>query len=648
MANELLEAALCYESIGWSVIPVRPDKKPYISWRDYQKVRATQEQIKLWWREYKDAQIGIVTGQISNIVVVDLDAAEGITSFDKLDDGQPTVCSKTGSGGCHYFYAMPKEEDEAKLLRNFARRMGIDLRANGGYVVVPPSQNQKGQYEWRISPDNQNPSDCPVWVIDACKVGQTFRPIESIGGCGKQEQTFLSVLPSLENGVDKGSRNDSAARLAGHFFRQGKTKTEVSAELVEWNAKNRPPLELSELEGVVESIGRTRAYKAGTNDCNAGAHACKAEAKSDVLCALSEGERGDAKLFVKLYRDRFCYDSSEGTWYEWKGHVWAPDRIREARASVEGVIQIYKDELHRQSHTDNETKTKDLTRRITQLSTRRRADECLELSASGANSLAIEGHEWDVDPYLLACPNGVIDLRTGELRQGRQREYIKTVCPTEFKGTDIGCPKKGTDAPCPAWEEFLFQIFDEDQELISYVKRLLGYSMLGLSTQHEFYIFWGQGRNGKGTLFQVLSDVLGPYVSQAPKEMLLYNRFRPAASSPRSELMALRGKRLVWASESDEGRHLDTSQVKWLSGGDSLVAREVYGKHQVEFRPTFTLFLQTNHKPKANAYDYALWERIRLIPFNLSFVDDPQRDHESVRDPNLAEKLKQASFIPGI
>ncbi len=305
-----------------------------------------------------------------------------------------------------------------------------------------------------------------------------------------------------------------------------------------------------------------------------------------------------------------------------------------------------KDALYRQSQTaieaigENETKTKQLRKRIGQLSTRRRADEVLELASSGADSLAIEGHEWDRNPYLLACPNGVIDLRTGELREGRQEEYIKTVCPTEYKGTDIGCPKKGTDAPCPAWEEFLFQIFDEDQELISYVKRLLGYSMLGLSTQHEFYIFWGQGRNGKGTLFQALSDVLGPYVSQAPKEMLLYNRFRPAASSPRSELMALRGKRLVWASESDEGRHLDTSQVKWLSGGDSLVAREVYGKHQVEFRPTFTLFLQTNHKPKANAYDYALWERIRLIPFNLSFVDDPQRDHERKRDPNLAEKLK--------
>ncbi len=363
MPDELLSAALGYESIGWSVIPVRPDKKPYISWLAYQRGRATPEQIMLWWRDYKDAQIGIVTGNISNVVVVDLDGSEGITSFEKLDDGEPTVYSKTGSGGRHYFYAMPKDGDEAKLLRNFARRKGIDLRANGGYVVVPPSENQKGRYEWRISPDNQMPSDCPKWIIDACKVGQTFL------SDGEQKQSRMSVLPSLENGVDEGSRNDSAARLAGHFFGQGKTKTEVSAELVEWNLKNRPPLELSELEQVVVSIGRTRAYKAGTYAYAVGTNAYNGEPKSDTLralsedtlcalsgdtpyalsgdtlCALSDGERGDAKLFVKLYRDRFCYDSSQGTWYEWKGHFWAPDRIREARASVEGVIQIYKGQI---------------------------------------------------------------------------------------------------------------------------------------------------------------------------------------------------------------------------------------------------------------------------------------------------------------
>ena len=91
----------------------------------------------------------------------------------------------------------------------------------------------------------------------------------------------------------------------------------------------------------------------------------------------------------------------------------------------------------------------------------------------------------------------------------------------------------------------------------------------------------------------------------------------------------------MWANETDEERKLSTSLVKWLVGGDTITARPLYGKEDITFRPTHTLFLLTNHKPQVDANDYALWKRLHLIPFTQSFVDRPSEPHEHLRDPDL-------------
>jgi putative DNA primase/helicase len=110
--------------------------------------------------------------------------------------------------------------------------------------------------------------------------------------------------------------------------------------------------------------------------------------------------------------------------------------------------------------------------------------------------------------------------------------------------------------------------------------------------------------------------------------------------------MALREKRLVWASESEEGRKFNVGKLKWLTGGDTLTGRAPYGRKQITFKPTHKLFLLTNYKPQAPANDYALWARLHLIPFTLAFIDEPQKENERKADPNLLEKLKQEA--PGI
>ncbi len=367
-----------------------------------------------------------------------------------------------------------------------------------------------------------------------------------------------------------------------------------------------------------------------------------------IIKALNSNEDGDARLYIELHRYRFCYDHAAGRWYKFTNHFWEEDVLDEATGSIEKVINLYGEEAQRQAWNrvktekagqKNDAKKHEvieaaLLKRIRALQTKGRKENILFLARTGPASLGVTGQEWDRDPWLLGCLNGVIDLQTGEHRPGRPDDFIKTVAPTEWKGLN---------EPAPSWEKFLTEIFVGGGDLIDYLQRLFGYCITGRVTEHISPILWGKGRNGKGTLLETLGHVLGPYTGQIEAELILKQKFSKPSGGPSSDIMTLRGKRLVWVSETDEGRRLNTGKLKWLSGGDTLTGREVYGKRQTSFKPTHKLFLLTNHKPHANADDYALWKRISLIPFNLSFVSEPTLINERLADPTLPDRLKSVA-----
>lgn len=367
--------------------------------------------------------------------------------------------------------------------------------------------------------------------------------------------------------------------------------------------------------------------------------------------AVNSGEDGDAFLFVQLHRDKLVFDHAAGSWYEWQGHYWAEDHVAENMAAVDAVIDAYAEGARqgawrrlKAAKTNDKAEEKMAEKRQTaylgrvkELQRLHRKRNLLTLAAAGRRSLGITGEEWDRHPWLLGCPNGTIDLQSGKLRPGRQEDFLKTTCPTAWRDLD---------AKAPAWVQFLSTIVDGEQELVTYLQRLLGYSISRLTMEHIFPVLWGKGRNGKGTLLQSLADVLGPLAGPVKSEMLLEQGRTRSSASPDSDIMALRGRRLAWVSETDEGRKLNAGRVKLLVGGDTLCGRPPFGKREVQFQPTHTLLLLTNHKPKADPSDYALWQRVHLIPFTLSFVDNPTGPNERRRDPYLAERLRaEASGI---
>jgi len=363
----------------------------------------------------------------------------------------------------------------------------------------------------------------------------------------------------------------------------------------------------------------------------------------EIIKALQANEDGDARLFWKLHDGRFVYDHSTRTWCEWSGHYWREDITAQAMAAIDDVVKLYEVEAKRQAWAStkeakagndaavkhHEALLKELNRRIKALQSALRKKNVQFLSTVGRG---LRGDEWDRLNMVLPCSNGCIDLRTGEHRPGQPEDYIKTVSPT---------PWDSLNTPCPTWEKFIYEILAGDQELIEYVQKLLGYGISGEANLHILAILWGSGRNGKGTLLETVKHVLGNLSYKTESELLLKQKVVRMTGTPNAGILALRGKRIVFASESDEGRGLSAARVKELTGGDTLNARPLYGRHHIEFCPRNLLMLLTNHKPHVPASDYALWPRLHLVPFPQAFVENPKGDYERQADTDLSAKLRQ-------
>lgn len=394
-----------------------------------------------------------------------------------------------------------------------------------------------------------------------------------------------------------------------------------------------------------KTYGQMTIEKAMTNHLN--------QISEDVAKALKSDEQGDADLFTELNRGKLCYDHEESKWYVFGENYWEPDKKKLSLASIYTVIDYYQKELDRltkknfeeintatlsekSGHDDSIKKINDRIRKLNTIGRRKRI---LELAAAGENSLGITGEEWNTKPWMVACINCVLSLKGDEVkfRNGQPDDYVKTPAPTIWEGIN---------AEAPVWKNTLKEIFQNDKKLIRHIQKMFGYALSGSCQQHVFNVLNGVGRNGKSTIVETISYVLGELSTPIPVETLLSQTNVSSGGAPRADIMKLRGRRVAWASESDEGRRLNASQIKLLTGGDKITARSPYSKDMATFLPTHTIFMITNHMPHLDINDYALWQRIHVFPFSLSFVPLPKEDFEREADPELKEKLKAEA--PGI
>jgi len=255
--TDCLTATLAYLARGWSVIPVEPHgKRPVIAWLEYQQRSADEDEARQWFKTRSNANVAIVTGKISRLVVLDIDIVhhgdESLRALEREHGAMPrTVTAVTGSGGRHFYFAHP-----GGVVRNRAGLMrGIDLRGDGGCVVAPPSVHRSGKrYVWKKghAPGEVVLSPLPPWLLALVRGGKTQ---------STHSPTHWRSL--VREGVNEGERNATLASLAGHLFHRG-IDAEVALELLlTWNrVRCHPPLSDHEVARVVESIARLHERKA--------------------------------------------------------------------------------------------------------------------------------------------------------------------------------------------------------------------------------------------------------------------------------------------------------------------------------------------------------------------------------------------------
>lgn len=255
--NKILHDALKYQEMAFSVIPVQKNKKPYIAWEKYQQERASIEQIKEWWEKYPTANVGVVTGVISGIDVIDIDSSEALTALETfLPENLITPIAKTPGGGWHYYHKSTGLGNSVGFIKD------CDFRGIGGYIVAPPSQGENEKpYAWltSLSIFELMPADIPENIIKLLKSAAR----------GTQDSSDTQQpLPSSDwlaramRGVKAGERNAIGAEIAGYWINKVPQK-DVLTILRSWNQSNAPPLPDNDIITIVNSIGRYEPKKQG-------------------------------------------------------------------------------------------------------------------------------------------------------------------------------------------------------------------------------------------------------------------------------------------------------------------------------------------------------------------------------------------------
>jgi len=330
-------------------------------------------------------------------------------------------------------------------------------------------------------------------------------------------------------------------------------------------------------------------------------------------------DMGNARRYAIRFGDDVRYCTRWGEWMVWNGVCWRID-------DVDGVVGLAKNVINDIYVEAAQASEKDERKRISnwavQSENNHRVKAMLELTRSEP-MIPVRPEQLDIDPMLMACANGVIDLRTGVLREGRRDDLITKQSPVKYD----------PDARCPTWMGFLEAVLPL-VEVRGYLQRAIGYSLTGEQSEQAVFILYGTGSNGKSTFLEAVKNIMGKYAQQTPFSTFLEG----PGGAIRDDIARLRGARFVSSTEVNIGKSMDEVVIKQMSGGDTIAARPLYGKY-FEFRATFKVFLGVNHKPVIRGTDHAIWRRLKLIPFTVTIPEEEQ-------DKKLKEKL--CAELPGI
>lgn len=583
----LLEAAIKYASFGWRVVPVESEgKKPWLT--EWQKRASTDVQvIRGWWEQRPGSNVGLATGEASGFFVLDVDPAKGgFESLERLEarygDLPSTPLVLTGGGGRHYYLRWPGFEvrNTTDLVVEGVSYRGLDIRGTGGQVVAPPSVNAKGvEYDWDMLTSLPEPgvafADAPAWLLKA--VGSPVRPMRF----------------NLPDVIPEGSRDETFTRLAGTMRAAGMDESAIFLAMEETNrTRCHPPLPRAQLEKIAKSVSKYPPRLNVREPAGGGS-------AGDDWWKRDWSDAGTGARFAARWKGELRYSPQLG-WMAFRDGRW-----RGIDKTV--VVSQYAGAMSREmaSETGHEEAAEDWKKYAKGLSQARRIGAYLPSAAGSADVHVDDVNAWDGNGWVLNCPNGVVDLRSGSILSTDGRSGLHTKM--------AGAPYVAGSA-APRWEKFLLEIMLGREDLVAFLQRMVGYMLTGEVSEQALFFAYGDGANGKSLFANTIKAVLGGYGITGAPGLLMASK----SDKHTTDLADLRGARFVLASESSEGKSFDEEVVKRLTGSDPIKAR-LMRQDNFEFQPTHKLLVLSNHKPRVRGRDNGIWRRLRLIPFDARF-----------------------------
>jgi putative DNA primase/helicase len=631
--SDLGEAALEYARRGIPVFPLhgirdghctclRPTCDPKKAGKHprtthgFKDATTDETTITQWWTEAPDANIGTPTDWCT---VLDVDPRNGgdatLHDLERRHGPLPyTPEVLTGGGGRHiYFRRAP--------VRNGAGRLGpgLDVKGDGGYVVLPPSQHASGRrYEDEIlAPLFETLlAEIPPWIL-ACLAS-------SASGPG----------PSADAPIPEGRRNEALYRVGRSLHAKGLSRDAVGAALLAENrTRCRPPLSDAEVRSIAEhvmtqandpSFGR-RPHDGSDSDSGgrgpdqdhdpAGAPELATEIQPAEVTGSPQEEAltdlGNARRLVRRHGRNFHYVYKWESFIVWDGPRWKRDDGDRIMAFAKQTVESLFDEAKRAPSTARAT---EIAKWAVTSQNVHRLEAMIKLAQSEPG-VPVEVSALDADPYLLGTPTGTLDLRTLTLLRSPRREDLITL--------STRARWEGPEARHPLFDAFLERVLP-NPELRAFVQRVAGYCLTGVTEEEAVFFVYGPTASGKSTLTEALRRTFGDYAMTADFTSFLERRRGIDGSAHREDIARLAPARLVASVEVRDGSRLAVGLVKLLSGGDTVTARRPH-ERAFEFAPRFKLWLAANARPKVDDEDEAAWRRIKEVPFSVS-IPPAERD----------------------
>lgn len=341
---------------------------------------------------------------------------------------------------------------------------------------------------------------------------------------------------------------------------------------------------------------------------------------------FSYDDTGLAERFKYYYGNNFLYDTISRRTMYYDGQVWQEDNYRLLEKTMNETVNRIKEEPEFTIAPENmgdSNKTPDELKAAFKKKSRSHAakeNAIKELK----NLITITTDDFDKELGILNTPSGVLELNSGTVNESTHEDRFTKMTNAEYN--DKKSPER--------WLAFLEQTFKGNEELIEFTQRALGYAATGTMDEEVMFILYGNGKNGKSVFMNTIDYVLGDYSINVDPETVFASRSRNA-SGPSGDIARMKGARVMVLSEPDEGKPIAEGLIKKITSKDTITARKLHS-NEVEFRPTGTIFMMTNHRPVINGTDDGIWRRMMFVPFKN------QVKIESM-DKKLEDKLRTES-----